>query len=113
MKREEGARAISEGIDGELMRERNVVRKRRERVVKLLLLGQSESGEWFFCCVVSFFCGFTFGFEFGLWWRRKRCADANFFFFGWMVCVIWWLVVLVLVLGGLGVTVREVDDAET
>lgn len=43
--REEGARAISEGIDGELMRERNVVRKKRERVVKLLLLGQSESGE--------------------------------------------------------------------
>lgn len=81
VKREEGARAISEGIDGELMRERNVVRKKRERVVKLLLLGQSESGEyeWFFCCVVSFFCGFTFGFEFGWWWRVKRCADANFF----------------------------------
>lgn len=31
---------------------------------------------------------------------------------GWFV---WfgWLLVLVLVLGGLGVTVREVDDAET
>lgn len=111
MKREEGARAISEGIDGELMRERNVVRKRRERVVKLLLLGQSESGEyeWFFCCVVSFFCGFTFGFEFGLWWRVKRCADANLLFF----LNFFWVDVLcdLVVLGE--PWYREVDDAET
>ena len=43
--REAAARALSETIDAELKKERQRLKKRRERVVKLLLLGQSESGE--------------------------------------------------------------------
>ena len=52
--REAGARAISEAIDEQLRAERDREKKRRKRVVKLLLLGQSESGEysiaeWWLC----------------------------------------------------------------
>lgn len=45
-RREAAARTLSESIDAELRRERQQMKKRREKIVKLLLLGQSESGAY-------------------------------------------------------------------
>ena len=45
LQREEEARRISEAIDESLRQERQM--QKRKRIVKLLLLGQSESGVFF------------------------------------------------------------------
>ena len=59
--REEEARRVSAAIDEEIRQERAMAKKRK--VVKLLLLGQSESGwSFFFVAFLCFF--FVFGFFF-------------------------------------------------
>jgi hypothetical protein len=51
--REEQARQKSLQIDMSIKKERQAAQRRRKKIVRLLLLGQSESGEWF----VSFAVG--------------------------------------------------------
>lgn len=67
---EQRAKEISDEIDNQLSLERNALKK-RQKMVKVLLLGQSESGE---CCFIEEPCARRFlGQHAGVHQGRRPC----------------------------------------
>ena len=48
-KREIDAQRVNDAIDEDIQRERTIIARRDKKVIKVLLLGQAESGEWIRC----------------------------------------------------------------